>query len=117
MTTEIWHNPRCSKSCGALRLLEERGEDVRVRRYLDDPPDAAEIERVLGLLGVEPRALLRSDEPEYRSLGLHDPAKTRAELIAAMAAHPRLIQRPVVVHDGKAAIGRPPENVLALFDR
>lgn len=119
MPTEIWHNPKCSKSRETLALVEERvaqaGQPLSVRRYLDEPPDAATLERVLGLLQLEPRDLMRKDEEEYASLGLDDPARSRAELVAAMVAHPRLIQRPIVIRDGRAAIGRPPAAVLALF--
>ena len=113
---EIWHNPRCSKSRAALALLEERGATPSVRLYLESPPDAETIERVLQLLDLEPRELMRRSEAPYRELGLDDPTKTRAELIAAMAAHPILIERPVVVCGDRAALGRPPENVLALLE-
>ena len=113
--TEIWHNPKCTKSREALKALQARGIAPAVRLYLEDPPDAAAIERVLQMLGVEPRALMRTDEDEYQALGLADPKKTRKQLVAAMVAHPRLIQRPVVVHGKRAAIGRPLENVLALL--
>lgn len=117
MTTEIWHNPKCSKSRETLALVEDKlaGAPLTVRRYLEDPPDAADLERVLALLGLAPRELMRKDEDEYAALGLADPAKTRAELVAAMVSHPRLIQRPVVIHAGRAALGRPPERVLDLF--
>ena len=115
MGTVIWHNPRCSKSRATLALLEERGIEPEIVLYLETPPDADEIDRVLGLLGREPRELMRRKESEYKELGLDDPALTRAELIAAMAAHPRLIERPVVIRDGKAALGRPPEAVLEIL--
>ncbi len=115
MGTVIWHNPRCSKSRATLALLEERGIEPEIVLYLETPPDADEIDRVLGLLGRAPRELMRRKEPEYRELGLDDPALSRAELIAAMAAHPRLIERPVVIRDGKAALGRPPEAVLEIL--
>ena len=111
---EIWHNPRCSKSRGARQLLQERGVDFREVRYLDDAPSRAEIERVLGLLGAsDPRALMRTGEPLYRELGLAD--ADRGALLDAMAAHPRLIERPVVIRGDRAVIGRPPENVLDLL--
>ena len=108
----LWHNPRCSKSRAALALLEARGP-VSVRRYLEDAPDAGEISRVLGLLGGPVAALVRDCEPEFGALGLA--GADDATLIAAMAAHPRLIQRPVAIGPARAVIGRPPEAVMALL--
>jgi arsenate reductase len=116
MEVTIYHNPRCSKSRETLALLEARGVQPGVVAYLDTPPDAATLEHLLQLLGLEPRELMRRKEAEYAELGLDDPALTRAQLIAAMVAHPRLIERPIVVAGGKAALGRPPENVLKLLD-
>lgn len=116
MDVTIYHNPRCSKSRETLALLEVRGVKPTVVAYLDTPPDAATLEQLLQLLGLEPRELMRSKEAEYAELGLDDPALTRAQLIAAMVAHPRLIERPIVVAGGKAALGRPPESVLKLLD-
>lgn len=115
MTIEIYHNPRCSKSRQALKLLEEQGIEPRVIRYLETPPDKEELTRILDLLGLEPRELMRRKEKEYRELGLDDPALSRDQLIQAMVEHPRLIERPIVVKDGKAALGRPPEKVLELL--
>lgn len=114
--TEIWHNPRCSKSRATLQLLEGQGHAPKVRLYLESPPSAAELDRTLKMLGLEPRELLRTSEEPYKTLGLADRAKTRSELIEAMAANPILIERPVVIHDGRAALGRPPEKVLELFE-
>ncbi|NCT67374.1 MAG: arsenate reductase (glutaredoxin) [Rhodanobacteraceae bacterium] len=111
----ILHNPRCSKSRETLALLEARGIAPRVVEYLATPPSVEELGRILDRLGLEPRALMRRDEPEYAELGVADPARSRDELIAAMHAHPRLIQRPIVLANGKAALGRPPENVLAIL--
>ena len=111
----ILHNPRCSKSREALALIESRGIAPRIVDYLAAPPSAAELEGILDVLGVEPRAIMRRDEPEYAQLGLDDAALSRKQLIAAMHAHPRLIQRPIVLANGKVAIGRPPENVLAIL--
>lgn len=113
---EIWHNPRCTKSRATLALLEQRGETPVVRLYLEAPPDAKTIDRVLTLLDRDPRALMRTSEEPYKKLNLADPKKTRAELIDAMVRHPILIERPVVIRGDAAAIGRPPENVLALFE-
>lgn len=111
----IYHNPRCSKSRQALELLEARGQRPAVVRYLETPPDAAALRALLQALGLPARALLRTGEEEYQSLGLADPALDEATLIAAMAAHPRLIERPVVVNGTRAVIGRPPEKVLELL--
>ncbi|HET6911759.1 MAG TPA: arsenate reductase (glutaredoxin) [Rhodanobacteraceae bacterium] len=111
----IWHNPRCSKSRGALELLHERGIEPTVIDYRENPPDGRELSRVLDLLRMQPRELMRRDESEYAQLKLDDPSLTREQLIAAMVAHPILIQRPIVIANGKAAIGRPPEAVLAIL--
>jgi arsenate reductase (glutaredoxin) len=111
----IYHNRRCSKSRATLELLTARGFSPRVIHYLENPPTAAEIEQLLAMLGAEPRELMRRDEAVYAELGLADPKWTRKQLVAAIAKHPRLLQRPIVVSDGKAAIGRPPEAVLAIL--
>jgi arsenate reductase (glutaredoxin) len=111
----IYHNNRCSKSRATLALLEERGGTVEVINYLDTPPSAAELGVLLKQLGMTARELLRTGEAEYQSLGLDDPAPDEAALIAAMVAHPKLIERPIVVANGKAALGRPPEAVLAIL--
>ncbi|QNP40925.1 arsenate reductase (glutaredoxin) [Lysobacter solisilvae (ex Woo and Kim 2022)] len=113
--TRLYHNPRCSKSRGALELLHERGIQPRVVAYLDTPPDADELRALLQMLALPARALLRTGEDEYQALGLADPALSEAALIAAMVAHPRLIERPIFVHDGRAVLGRPPEQVLSLL--
>lgn len=115
MTVRIYHNNRCSKSRATLALLEARGCSVEVIHYLDQPPSEAELAVLLRQLGMPARGLLRTGEAEYRALGLSDPALDDAALIAAMAAHPKLIERPIVVANGKAAIGRPPETVLAIL--
>ncbi|HTH69571.1 MAG TPA: arsenate reductase (glutaredoxin) [Rhodanobacter sp.] len=111
----IYHNNRCSKSRATLALLEGHGGKVEVIDYLDNPPSADELAVLLKQLGMTPRELLRTGETEYRSLGLDDPALDDAALIAAMVAHPKLIERPIVVANGKAALGRPPEAVLAIL--
>ncbi|GAB3382346.1 arsenate reductase family protein [Azotobacter armeniacus] len=111
----LYHNPRCSKSRSALELLEARGLQPRVVRYLETPPSAAELEELLGKLGIPARQLLRSGEEEYQALNLANPALGEAQLIEAMAAHPRLIERPILVAGDRAVIGRPPEKVLELL--
>jgi arsenate reductase len=98
-----------------LKLIEERGIEPQVVRYLDEPPDAARLAEILAMLGLEPRDLMRTKEPEYRALGLDDPSLSREALIAAMVATPKLIERPIAVKDGRAVLGRPPERVLDLL--
>jgi arsenate reductase len=115
MQVTIYHNPRCSKSRATLALLEERGIEPRIVRYLETPPSATELKKVLKALGIRPRALLRTGEAEYRELDLGRDELDDAALIRAMLAHPRLIQRPIVIADGKARIGRPPESVLEIL--
>ena len=114
MTTTIWHNPRCSKSRQTLALLEEHGISAAVRLYLDTPPSAAEVAEVLNQLGMRPWELLRRGEKVFKELGLNKDTADEA-VIAAMSANPILIERPIVIHGGRAALGRPPENALALL--
>jgi len=111
----LWHNPRCSKSRAALELLRARGIEPLIVEYLKHPPHGKEIERVAGLIGEPVKAMLRTDEPEYSELGLDGHGVSDAALIAAMAAHPRLIQRPILVAGERAVIARPPERVLELI--
>jgi arsenate reductase len=110
-----YHNARCSKSRGALELLNERGVEPELVHYLETPPSPGELRDLLRMLGTGARGLLRSGEPEYMELGLGDPLLGEDALIAAMAAHPTLIERPVFVHEGRAVIARPPERVLELL--
>jgi arsenate reductase len=114
--TRLYHNPRCSKSRGALELLRERGIEPVLVAYLDTPPSVDELRALLAMLGVGPRELMRTGEPEYASLGLGADSVDDEALIQAMHAHPRLIERPVFVHGGRAVIGRPPERVLELLE-
>lgn len=115
MTVRIYHNSRCSKSRGTLELLQARGIEPEVVNYLDTPPSVDELRNLLRLLDMTPRQLLRTGEAEYKDLGLDDPAVGDQALLQAMVAHPKLIERPIVVAGGKAAIGRPPEAVLAIL--
>ena len=110
----LYHNPRCSKSRGALDLLQEKGIEPEIVRYLDEPLDAQALRALMGKLGIRPRELLRTGEEEYRSLGLADESVGDDVIIDAMAAHPRLIERPILVRGDRAVIGRPPERVLEL---
>jgi arsenate reductase len=111
----LYHNPRCSKSRTALELLEQRGATPVVVRYLETPPSAAELKALLAKLGIGARQLLRSGEDDFKTLGLDNPALTDAQLIEAMATHPKLIERPILVAGDVAVIGRPPEKVLELL--
>jgi arsenate reductase len=111
----IYHNNRCSKSRATLALLQEHADEVEVINYLDTPPDTTELTGLLKQLGMTARQLLRTGEAEYAELGLDSPSLDDHALIAAMVAHPRLIERPIVVANGKAVIGRPPESVLAIL--
>ena len=115
VSVQILHNPRCSKSRATLALLEERGIEPDVRLYLQHPPSEDQLKHILRLLGRRPRELIRTGEAEYKALGLDDPALADDELVAAMVAHPKLIERPVVIANGKAAVGRPPEAVLEIL--
>jgi arsenate reductase len=115
MTIRIFHNPRCSKSRATLALLQEQGIEPEIVLYLESPPDAGELRIILDKLGMSPRELLRTGEPEFRQQGLDDESLTDDELITAMIATPRLIQRPIVLAGGRAAMGRPPESVLDIF--
>ena len=111
----IWHNPRCSKSRNAFHLLEEKGIEAEVVKYLDTPPTKEEIKEVLKMLGTSARELMRTKEDIYKELGLKD-VEDEEKLIEAMAEHPKLIERPIVIKDGKAAIGRPIEKIIELID-
>lgn len=113
--TIIYHNPRCSKSRQTLSLLEQHGIEPEIIEYLKTPPSAAELAGILAKLKMTPRQLLRRGEAAYTELGLDDESLSDEKLIAAMVANPVLIERPIVVHGARAAIGRPPENVLDLF--
>ncbi|TWT68757.1 arsenate reductase (glutaredoxin) [Crateriforma conspicua] len=114
--TEIYHNPRCTKSREALKLLQSRGLDVRVIKYLEEPPSEKQLRQIVKLLGIRPELLVRKGEKLFKELGLADQTLTDKQWIAILAEHPRLIERPIVVHDGKAAIGRPIEQVVEILD-
>ncbi|HEX5339572.1 MAG TPA: arsenate reductase (glutaredoxin) [Gammaproteobacteria bacterium] len=111
----IWHNPRCSKSRETLALLRSRNIEPEILEYLQTPPAEDEIARVLDLLGIEPRELMRASESVYDQQHLDDASLGRQALIAALHRHPILIQRPVVLADDAARIGRPPEAVLEIL--
>jgi arsenate reductase len=111
----IWHNPRCSKSRAAATLLEERGIDAEVIKYLDEALTVEKLKELLSMLGIEPRALMRTKEAIYRELDLKN-EKDPEKLIEAMVVHPKLIERPIVIAGKRAVIGRPIERVIDLLD-
>lgn len=111
----IYHNPRCSKSRETLQLLWARGIEPKIVEYLRTPPDRATLRKLLKQLGMKPRELLRTREQEYRKAGLHKTELTDEQILAAMEKYPILIERPIVVANGKAALGRPPESVLKVI--
>ena len=111
----LYHNPRCSKSRGAHELLEARGLTPTVVRYLETPLNDAQIQSLLGKLGLSARQLLRTGEDEYKALNLADSSLSETQLIAAIAAHPKLMERPILEVGDKAVIGRPPEQILELL--
>lgn len=111
----IYHNPRCSQSRQSLALLEDKGFHPEVIEYLTTPPSVAELKRIIKLLNIKPRELMRTKEKEYTLLNLDEPSLSDAELIQAMHDNPILIQRPIVIVDERACIGRPPENILEIL--
>lgn len=111
----IYHNPRCSKSRAALALLRAQGVEPQVIAYLETPPSRRELDRLLRLMGLEPRAAMRRKEAEYKALGLDNPALTRAALVDAMVRTPILIERPIVVVGERAVLARPADRVLKLL--
>lgn len=115
MEVTIYYNPRCSKSRKTLELLQERGIQPEIIEYLKTPPTPSELENILKLLGKSARDLMRKNESEYQEQGLHDPELSSESLITAMHKYPILIERPIVLANGKATIGRPPEAILSIL--
>jgi arsenate reductase len=112
MSVQIWHNPRCSKSREALKLLEEKGVEVEIFKYLDEELSVDDIKDLLKKIGANPRDIIRTKEAVYKELNLKEASDE--ELIEAMAKHHKLIERPIVIKDNKAIIGRPPQKVLEI---
>ncbi|MGY5955948.1 arsenate reductase (glutaredoxin) [Kosakonia sp. BK9b] len=113
---QIYHNPRCSKSRETLNLLKEQGVEPEVVLYLDTPPDAATVRQLLSLLGMSSaRELMRTKEDLYKALKLDDSTLAEDALVQALVDNPKLIERPIVLANGKARIGRPPEQVLEIL--
>jgi len=115
MTVKILHNPRCSKSRATLALLQDRGIEPEIQLYLESPPGESELWAILKKLGMKPGELIRRGEAEFKQLGLANARLDDSKLISAMVSHPKLIERPIVLANGKAAIGRPPESVLDIL--
>ncbi|MFO1162832.1 MAG: arsenate reductase (glutaredoxin) [Reyranellaceae bacterium] len=115
MSLTIWHNPRCSKSRQTLELLRSRGIEPTIREYLKQPPSKAEVESLVAQVGGDPTVLIRDGEPEFKTLGQKKSDLGKVDIAKAIAAHPILLQRPIVVSGKRAVIGRPPEAVLALL--
>jgi len=115
MPITLYHNPRCSKSRQALELLRSRDVEPEIIEYLKTPPSAIELERILGLLAMEPRMLMRKKESVYSELALGDESLARHELIQAMIEHPILMERPIALSAERAALGRPPDKVLEVL--
>ncbi|MCW9046719.1 MAG: arsenate reductase (glutaredoxin) [Gammaproteobacteria bacterium] len=112
---KIFHNPRCSKSRMAMTLLTEKGIKPEVVEYLTTPPSKQELEDILNMLNCQPRQLMRTHEQEYKDNNLSDESLSRDQLIDAMLKFPKLIERPIVINNGKAAIGRPTESILEIL--
>jgi arsenate reductase (glutaredoxin) len=115
MTITIWHNPRCSKSRETLELLKKKGVEPTIREYLKAPPSKSEVETLLDMVGGDPTMLIRDGEAEFKALKKKKADLSKADIAKAIAAHPVLLQRPIVVSGKRAAIGRPPEAVLPLL--
>lgn len=113
--TRIYHNPRCSKSRQTLEIINEQGVEADIIEYLKEPPTHQELQQILAMLGIGPRELMRKQEAPYQELQLDRDDLTEQQLIQAMVDHPQLIERPIVIRDGKAIIGRPPEKVLEIL--
>jgi arsenate reductase len=115
MDVTIYYNPRCTKSRQTLALLERKGLKPKIVEYLKLPPSASALDAILKQLGLEPREAMRKKEEPYKALGLDNPSLSRKDLITAMVKNPILIERPIVLANGKARIGRPPESVLEIL--
>lgn len=115
MSVTIYHNPKCSKSRATLALLQERGVEPDIVLYLQHPPSASELRRLLDLLNLRPRELVRKNDPAYEASGMSAPDLDDTELIALMCKHPSVIERPIVTTGNRARIGRPPEKVLEIL--
>lgn len=114
--TVILHNPRCSKSRAAVELLQSRGLDFQVIEYLEKPPSKQQLAKIVKQLGIRPSDLVRKQEPLFKELELADKTFSDGEWLAVLVDNPQLIQRPIVIHNGQAAIGRPIERIIEMLD-
>ena len=115
MMVKIYHNPRCSKSRNTLGILRDRGIEPEIVEYLKFPPTTKELTKILTLLEMTPRQLMRRGEKTYKEKSLNDASLPDKKLLAAMVSDPILIERPIVLANGKAALGRPPESVIEIL--
>jgi len=115
LNVQILHNPRCSKSRATLQVLKDNGVEPEIILYLDTPPDVSQLTAILGKLNMQPRDLMRKGQSEYKEMGLDDVQLSNDQLVAAMVKTPILIERPIVLANDKASIGRPPESVLEIL--
>ncbi len=115
MSVTIYHNPKCAKSRATLKLLTDRGIKPVVVEYLKTPPSETDLRKLIAMLGIAPRALLRTKETEYKQAKLDNSSVSDAQIVKAMVKYPKLIERPIVVAGKKAALGRPPENILKIL--
>lgn len=114
-STRIYLNPNCTKCRLSMQLLDDKGINPEITEYLNEPPSTDELNEILNLLSLQPRELMRKNEPPYKALNLADETLSREALIQAMIDNPILIERPIVIHNGKATIGRPPEKILDIL--
>ncbi len=115
-SVSIWHNPRCSKSRTALKVIEENNCETEIIKYLEKSPDETEIKNILKMLAITPRELMRTKEAIYKELNLKEEMNDD-KLILAMAQHPKLIERPIIIKDGRAIIGRPTERIAEFLNQ
>lgn len=115
MSVTIYHNPRCSKSRQTLELIRNKGIDPEIVEYLVTPPSANKMKQLLAMLDMQPEQIMRKGEAIYKELGLKEASLNKTELIKTLVENPKLIERPIVVNGDKAALGRPPENVLDIL--
>jgi arsenate reductase (glutaredoxin) len=115
MSVTIYHNPKCSKSRQTIELLGAKGITPTIIEYIKIPPTVKKLKEILSQLGIAPRDLMRKKEDAYKELELANPSLSDKDLIAFMVEHPILIERPIVIANGKAALGRPPEQVLDIL--
>ncbi len=115
MSVTIYHNPRCSKSRQTLEIIRNKGIEPEIIEYLDTPPSANKMKKLLTMLDMEPEQIMRKSEAIYKELGLKDSKLNKAELIKTLVENPKLIERPIVTNGDKAALGRPPQNVLDIL--